>query len=155
MCGSADILSGVERLRLRHRCAVRAVALLTLLGLVGMHGLPDAMAGPGGAPAMQGNASMFSPHAASAPASESAAMLPARSGQSAVRSVAAPVGCPMGHAGCVAVVRDAGQMAPAVAVLAVVAVTAVTPGSAPVTNPANGPRAPPYVSLLGLGISRT
>lgn len=160
---------GVERRQSEQRCAVRAVlTLVTLLGLIGMHGLPGAMSSPGGAPAMLGNASMSSPRAASAPAGESAAMLrvahagragarvaqPVWSGQSADRSVAAPVGCPMAHEGCVAVLRDAGHWAPA-ATVPVAGAIPVMPRRVPVANPANGPRAPPDVSLIGLGISRT
>jgi hypothetical protein len=160
--------------RASQRWAARAVLpLLTVLGLVGMHGIPDAMASPSGATAVRSSGSVSSPLAVPvtmpmlvsgrvlarhAQQAGSDAHRPLRlthhEPQSADPSIAAPMGCGMDHAGCLAVLRDAGHLVAESPVLTVVAAAGM-PTPSLVSTPARGPRAPPDVSLIGLGISRT
>lgn len=156
----------------RHRCAARAVlVLITLLGLVGMHGLPDAMASLSGArmvsagaamsPTLPPGADMTVAMRQSAPPrhhADPAARHPVHGPHDEARpwapSSAAPVGCAMDHTNCVAVLREPGRLTSSGPALIVAAGCGV-PMAALVWTPARSPRALPDVSLIALGISRT
>ncbi len=147
---------------------------LTLLGLVAMHGLPHSMASPstkssaarqmhGQLPAsltlpLHDTTGMDKPSGARSrrPPVIGVDLTRATSGreQSALHSVAEPMGCAMDHAGCLAVLRDAEHWTDPGSALPT-SVTPSAPGPSPHPIPAGGPRAPPGVSLIRLGISRT
>jgi len=151
------------------RPARGVLLLLTMLGLVAMHGLPDTMPGAPGAAAMRWTTSMTSlPHPPTpgvgqgpAPQAEHAGSgthrvaMPIQVGLGTANlALAAPMGCGMDHAGCVAVLRHARHLAAGgVAFLVAIAPGLATPTT--VWTPLRGPRAPPDVSLIELGISRT
>ncbi len=149
----------------------RAVLLLvTLLGLVGMHGLPDAMATPASSAAMSTSAAM--PPALTVavhrtgPSSQQAARrtdlvahghhvrLRGDSSRSIDVSMGSAGGCGMDHSNCVAVLRDPGYLA-ALSAPATVGAVLEPPTTAARLPLTTGPRAPREVSLIGLGISRT
>ena len=156
--------------RASQRWAARTVVLvLTLLGLVAMHGLPDAMAGPDGDVAMAAGVAMPSPVVTLMTTTRPAPMRVAAGARSSIDqaapstplspataalTVSAPAGCGMDHAECVAVLPDAGHLVAAVSALSGWRI-AGTAEPSPVTVAPRGPRAPPDVSLIGLGISRT
>lgn len=160
----------------RRQAARAALLLFTVLGLFGMHGLPDAMASSTGTTAMMSTSVMSTPaDLASSPAVDKSATRPgahepahvsgpvaplsSRDTSSRTQSggprVGAPVGCAMDHTNCVAVQRESGRPASPGAVLTDATRTQSQPAlsSAPAT--AGNPRAPPDVSLIELGISRT
>lgn len=147
--------------------AARVAVLLTVLGLVGMHGLPDAMASSTGgsmtatasmiaaptAPAMSESASARHPGHGDRPARTAAVL---RGGSRVARpGLASPMGCGMDHANCVAVLRDSGHMSTPGVSWTVANAALSMPRQSLVSIPARGPRAPPDVSLIDLGISRT
>lgn len=146
----------------------RYVLLLTLLGLVAMHSLPNMMPGANGASATGLATSMSSrpaapmamggqANAAQAEHAGSALHRAAISTQGGLRSAdpraVAPMGCGMDHAGCVAVLRHTAQLA-ADALAVLVATPPGPPAPASVSTPVRGARAPPDVSLIEMGISR-
>ncbi|MGN6607391.1 MAG: hypothetical protein ACTHMS_10345 [Jatrophihabitans sp.] len=152
------------------RTLSRAVAALVLAGLFAMHGLPDAMATASSGMAAAGTlelgqreASPTDQRAEDRQVSDMSADMHGRQQRdapvalsSALRGAPAsmPGGCGLDHAGCVAVLRDAPRTdAPAV----VAADAYIVAGSAR-TDPRHSVvccRAPPDVSLVELGISRT
>lgn len=158
----------------RDRWAARTVLILmTLLGLMGMHGLPDAMAGSSGATTTPASASMSPPLTAatnmtvatrqsvpqrgahhSDPVARRPAHLLRNDARSSGPSVATPAGCAMDHTNCVAVVRQSAPVTVSGPALSGAAGSGM-PTPLPVWTPARGPRAPPDVSLIELGISRT
>lgn len=158
-----------------HRWAARAVLILmTLLGLVGMHGLPDAMASSSGATTMPAGAAMSPsltptmnmtvatrqsapPRRAyhADPVARRPAHLLRNDARLSALGLAAPAGCGMDHANCVAVLTELGHLSGSGPTLSVAAGSGMPMPPLPVWTPARGPRAPPDVSLIGLGISRT
>lgn len=166
-CGGVDQES-------RHRWAARAVLILmTLLGLMGMHGLPGALASSSGAKTMPASAALSPSGMAattmtvamrrSAPPQRAHHIDPvvlrlAHRNPDNLRasdsSAAVPAGCAMDHTNCVAVLREPAHLTVSGTALAV-ATGSGMPMPLLVRTPVRGPRAPPDVSLIVLGISRT
>lgn len=109
--------------------------MLTVLGLFGMHGLPDAMA--------------------SSPKSIATSLTMAVPVHTASSHTYAPMGCAMGHTNCVAVQREPGHIPHHEAVLTTATRNQSRPPRSAAPSTARTPRAPPDVSLVALGISRT
>lgn len=109
--------------------------MLTVLGLFGMHDLPDAVASSGSAM----TTSMTMPVPVDTTSTHTYA----------------PMGCAMDHTNCVAVQREPGNLAHPGAVLTTATRNQPRPSPSAAPFTAHTPRAPPNVSLVELGISRT
>lgn len=125
------------------RVLTRAAVALVLVGLFAMHGLPDAMA----VTATRGMSAQPVEHQHR---DEPVDLLRGVGGAPA----AMPGGCGLDHAGCVAVLRDTPRTDAPALVAADTSVVGRATGA--VSRPSVvDSRAPPGVSLVGLGISRT
>lgn len=162
----------MQRQRVRRVWALRAcLVLFTLLGMVGMHGLPGGM--PAATRAMvtplgHTMAALTTTTAGTSPAMSdrpTGTVVPAgrdtpihataSSDAAEIEPLTRPVsGCGMDHANCVVVLRDVAHLPPAPAAL-----PAVHGHDRPLVSASpsrlTDPRGPPGVSLVGLCISRT